>query len=46
MFFLLRFTHTGPVERLEFCPKLMGPSQIRLASGGEDGVIRITDLVI
>jgi WD40 repeat protein len=44
MFF--RYTHTGPVERLAFCPKpsLDDQTKIRLASGGEDGMIRITDL--
>ncbi|KAH9808805.1 WD40-repeat-containing domain protein [Melampsora americana] len=43
-----QYTHTGPVERLAFCPKasLDGQTKIRLASGGEDGMVRITDLTL
>ncbi|EGG11642.1 uncharacterized protein MELLADRAFT_90995 [Melampsora larici-populina 98AG31] len=43
-----QYTHTSPVERLAFCPKptLDDQTKIRLASGGEDGMIRITDFTL
>ncbi|KAG0149428.1 hypothetical protein CROQUDRAFT_39802 [Cronartium quercuum f. sp. fusiforme G11] len=39
-------THTSAVERLTFCPNSSDPEKLRLASGGEDGVVRITDLYL
>lgn len=36
--------HAGPVNRLSFSPNVRRSGKLRLATGGEDGVVKIIDL--